>query len=187
MKKKIQHSISSDAGYEQIYKENFKALHRYAYTFVKDSEIAEDMVQSAFVKLYERSAEVEIHTSVTSYLYKAVYHNSLNYLKHQKVKYKHATYVKNKSNKLKNTTEERMKADELQAHIEDAMQELPERCRTVFQLSRFEGLKYREIADKLDISIKTVENQMGKALRIMRNKLSDYLTMLIIVIIHSLW
>src|SRR5699024_10490014 len=77
--------------------------------------------------------------------------------------------------------------NELQTKIAEALKELPEGCRTIFQMSRFEALKYREIAEKLDISVKTVENQMGKALKIMRLKLSDYLMLLLVLsIIHHL-
>jgi RNA polymerase sigma-70 factor (ECF subfamily) len=65
---------------------------------------------------------------------------------------------------------------ELETRLQHALEELPERCRTIFQLSRFEGLKYREIADLLDLSVKTVENQMGKALRVLREKLKIFLT-----------
>src|SRR5699024_9908354 len=187
IKRDIQSLQNSEDAFEQVFKEKLKALHAYAFTFVQDSDVAEDMVQSAFIKFWERSKKMHIHTSVTSYLYKAVYNNSLNHLKHQKVKNKHAHYIRSKHKSLKSTTEEQMKGNEIQTKITEALKELPEGCRTIFQMSRFEALKYREIAEKLDISVKTVENQMGKALKIMRLKLSDYLMLLLVLlIIHYL-
>ena len=77
---------------------------------------------------------------------------------------------------------EHSSAKELQQKIEKAIQRLPEQCRLVFKMSRYEELKYREIASVLNISIKTVENQMGKALKLMRENLADYLTLLFIMI-----
>ena len=68
--------------------------------------------------------------------------------------------------------------------IREALESLPEQCRTIFQLSRFEDLKYREIADRLQLSVKTVENQMGKALRIMRAKLVEFISLLLFIINH---
>ena len=74
----------------------------------------------------------------------------------------------------------RVELNELQSHLKTALSELPEQCRTIFQMSRFDELKYREIADKLDISVKTVENQMGKALKLLRIKLVEFLPLFIL-------
>lgn len=165
----------SEAAFERVFKTNFKALHRYAYTFVKDEYIAEDVVQSAFVKLWEKSSDLRIHSSVTAYLYRSVYHECLNHLKHQKVRTMHETFVKHTTSGSEGSPAEQMQLKELQDKLSDALAQLPEGCRTIFQLSRFESLRYKEIADKLGISIKTVENQMGKALKVLRLKLIDYL------------
>jgi RNA polymerase sigma-70 factor (ECF subfamily) len=84
---------------------------------------------------------------------------------------------------MKNETDhasKKLMGGELEAKVQDALNELPEQCRTIFQMSRFEELKYREIADELGISVKTVENQMGKALKILREKLADFLPMIIL-------
>jgi RNA polymerase sigma-70 factor (ECF subfamily) len=85
---------------------------------------------------------------------------------------------------MKNETDQASKkvmATELETKLHAAMNDLPEQCRTIFQMSRFDELKYREIADKLDISVKTVENQMGKALKILRARLVDFLALLILL------
>ena len=76
---------------------------------------------------------------------------------------------------------------ELEDRISEAIKELPQQCRTIFQMSRFEELKYKEIADQLGLSIKTVENQMGKALKIMRTKLADFLPLILLWLINRIF
>jgi RNA polymerase sigma-70 factor, ECF subfamily len=162
--------------FETIFKDNFKKLQSYAITIVGDENVAEEMVQNVFFKLWDRSEKINIQSSIAAYLYRAVYNESCNYLKHQKVKQGFLNYSKHAMSDI--STEKASKkvlVTELEQCIKNALNDLPEQCRTVFQLSRFEELKYQQIADTLGISIKTVEAQMGKALRIMRVKLVDYL------------
>jgi RNA polymerase sigma-70 factor (ECF subfamily) len=122
-----------------------------------------------------------MHTSLTAYLYKSVYHESLNYLKHRKVRMAYTMHAARQKNEVENTSS-RVQLAELQERIDAALKDLPEQCRTIFQMSRFEELKYQEIADRLGLSVKTVENQMGKALRILRLKLADYLPLIAILL-----
>jgi RNA polymerase sigma-70 factor (ECF subfamily) len=133
------------------------------------------MVQNVFYKLWEKRDQVDIQTSLKAYLYKAVYHESLNYLKHEKVKSVHQAHAVHSIDQSSDHSENKLMQTELETKIQKALNDLPEQCRTIFQLSRFEELKYREIADTLGLSIKTVENQMGKALKIMRSKLVEFL------------
>ena len=165
--------------FEQVFKTHFKALHLYAYTILKDDAIAEEMVQNVFFKLWEKKEQLDIQTSLKAYLYKAVYHESLNYLKHQKVKSVHHAYAMHSTDHTSNLAEKKLLQGELENKLQMAMNDLPEQCRTIFQLSRFEELKYREIADTLGLSVKTVENQMGKALKILRSKLVEFLPTII--------
>jgi RNA polymerase sigma-70 factor (ECF subfamily) len=173
----------SEAAFERIFKTHFKALHCYAFTFVKDRAAAEDLVQATFCRLWEKSGDLEIHHSVTAYLYRAVYHECLNYLKHRKVEAVHEQHSKHFAERHTENALERTGLRELEGRLASALAELPEGCRTVFQMSRFESLKYREIADQLGISVKTVENQMGKALRVLRLKLADFLPLLMIFLL----
>ena len=165
--------------FEQVFKTHFKALHSYAYTILKDDAIAEEMVQNVFFKLWEKKEQLDIQTSLKAYLYKAVYHESLNYLKHQKVKSVHQAYAMHSTDHTSNLAEKKLLQGELENKLQMAMNDLPEQCRTIFQLSRFDELKYREIADTLGLSVKTVENQMGKALKILRSKLVEFLPTII--------
>ncbi|MEO8961160.1 MAG: RNA polymerase sigma-70 factor [Ginsengibacter sp.] len=173
----------NEKAFEQVFKTHFKSLHSYAVTIVKDEAAAEEIVQGIFFKLWERPGSLSITGSVAAYLYKAVYNESLNHLKHIKVRQKHQSHV---LYQMKNETEsaaKKISLKELESRLHKALQELPEQCRTIFQLSRFEELKYREIADRLNISPKTVENQMGKALKILRMKLIDFLPLTILLLL----
>lgn len=177
-------SVTSDweKEFEAAFKNYFKSLHAYAYTIVNDETVAEEIVQQVFFKMWEKKDQIKIEVSLTAYLYKMVYNHSLNHLKHEKVKkaYEiHTVYhMKNRSD----NSEKKVLLNELQKKLTIAINELPEQCRTVFQMSRFEELKYQEIAGRLGISVKTVENQMGKALKQLRIKLVDYLPFIIIIL-----
>lgn len=161
------------AGFEALFRAQFKGLHAYASTILKDPDGAEDVVQQCFLKLWKRYENNEVPDSPAAYLYRAVYNDSLNVLKHQKVKMAHEQYTRHTSREA--TPESATKVRELEAALDKALGELPEQCRTIFQLSRFEELKYREIAERLGLSIKTIEAQMGKALRLLRTKLAPHL------------
>jgi RNA polymerase sigma-70 factor (ECF subfamily) len=173
-----------EAAFEQMFKTHFKRLHAYAFTILRDEIQAEEMVQQVFFKLWERNENLSLTGSVSSYLYRAVHNESLNYIKHQKVRSNHQLNV---AYSMKNEVEhpaKKIMASELEKKIHSALNELPEQCRTIFQMSRFDEMKYREIADKLGISIKTVESQMSKALRLLRVKLVDFL-IFILLFIHN--
>lgn len=171
-----------EAGFEQLFKTHFKRLHAYAVTLLQNEAEAEETVQQVFFKLWERRENLSADAPVTAYLYRAVHNESLNYLKHQQVKSRHQLQV---AYRMKNEAQQpgdKSVSAELEKKIHAALQELPEQCRTIFQLSRFEELKYREIADRLDLSVKTVENQMGKALKILRAKLAEFLVYILLFI-----
>ena len=171
-----------ETAFEQVFKSHFKRLHAYAFTILRDEMEAEEMVQQVFFKLWERNENLSLTGSVSAYLYRAVHNESLNYIKHQKVRSSHQLHI---AYSMKNEVEHPAKkilTGELEKKIHSALSELPEQCRTIFQMSRFDELKYREIADKLGISVKTVENQMGKALKLMRDKLVDFLVFILLFI-----
>lgn len=170
-----------ESAFEQVFKTHFKNLHAYAFTMLKDDAEAEEVVQQVFFKLWERAGHLTISGSVAAYLYRAVHNESLNHLKHQKVKTGYRLHVAYSMKNQEGQEPEKIMTRELDHKFREALNELPEQCRTVFQLSRFEDMKYREIADKLDISVKTVENHMGKALKILRARLVDFLTLLLLL------
>ncbi|NOT94315.1 MAG: RNA polymerase sigma-70 factor [Ferruginibacter sp.] len=167
-----------ESAFEQVFKLYFKNLHAYACVMLKEDDFAEEIVQQVFLKLWERTENITISSSVAAYLYRAVHNECLNYLKHQKVKAAHRLHVAYSMKQVSTSAFQTLQAKELEKKLHCILNELPEQCRTIFQMSRFEELKYREIADQLRISVKTVENQMGKALRILREQLTDYLPFL---------
>lgn len=170
--------------FESVYKHFLKPLHVYAISMLKDEDAAKGMVQNIFLKLWERKDTLSFSGSIQAYLYGAVYHECLNYIRHEKVKVNHQDHI---TYHMKNKVEagNGMELTDLKEKLQQALNGLPEKCRTIFQLSRFEELKYQEIADQLGISIKTVEAQMGKALKILRFKLLDYLPLIIWLISHQ--
>jgi RNA polymerase sigma-70 factor (ECF subfamily) len=175
-------SKRDEAAFEQVFKTHYKNLHAYAFTILKDEDEAEEMVQQVFFKLWERSEHLSVSGSIAAYLYRAVHNESLNFIKHQKVKAGHRLHVAYSMKNKSEQAQSKMIRKELESKFREALNELPEQCRTVFQLSRFEDMKYKEIADKLDISVKTVENHMGKALKLLRTKLVDFLPLLLILL-----
>lgn len=166
---------TGEKAFEMVFKTNFKGLHAYAYTIVKDEVMAEELVQNVFCRLWEKRAGITVETSLGAYLYRSVYHESLNYLKHLKVREAYGAYARSQLNSAVDSAEKKVLVSDLEKRLNEALTNLPQQCRTIFQMSRFEELKYQEIADRLGLSIKTVENQMGKALRILRSKLSEFL------------
>lgn len=173
--------------FEEMFKTHFKALHSYAYTIIREESHAEEIVQHVFYKLWEKKEALFINQSLKAYLYQSVYNESLNYLKHLKVKKAHQSYVLSTSNEGESASSKKLVVKELEGAIIEALKQLPEQCRTIFQMSRFENLKYREIADQLGLSVKTVENQMGKALRIMRTQLAEYLPVIIVIVLSFIF
>ena len=155
--------------FEANFYTHYEALHRYAFSLVRDGEDAKDIVQQVFIKFWEKSEELEVHASVKSYLYRSVYHLCLNKKRDQKVRLRHAEVVLKENGEAVFSDE--TVAKEMQVRIHQAIESLPEQCRVIFKKSRFEEKKYGEIATELDLSIKTVEAQISKALKILREKL----------------
>jgi len=174
----------NEAVFEQLFKKHFRELHAYSFSLLKDWDVAEEIVQSLFLKLWEKNEWSHIQTSIKSYLYKSVYHESLNYIRRQKVQLKYQTST---AYAMKNDTDDaagKLKMSELEHHLNNALGKLPEKCRAIFQLSRFQELKYQEIANQLDISIKTVETHMGKALRILRKEMKEFLPLIALMLFN---
>lgn len=164
-----------------MFRELYQPLCRYAYSFVSDHEEAEEIVQASFIGIWEKRQTIDIDTSLKAYLYRVVRNASLNVIKHGKVKQIYLEQSEFTAEKTTDATEQALITDELERKIFSAIQTLPEQCRLIFKLSRFEEMKYQEIANQLNISIKTVENQMGKALKIMREQLREYLPLIYIL------
>lgn len=169
--------------FEDIFKNYYERLCNYANTILNDMDEAEEMVQGTFMEIWEKHEVLEIHTSMKSYLYKAVYNHCLNRLKHFKVRNEHNDELKRQPDFGNDDASQELISRELRQQIDQAINSMPLQCSRIFRLSRFENLTYLEIAENLELSVKTVENQMGKALRILREKLKDYLPYLLWIFI----
>jgi len=159
--------------FEKLFRMYYETLLNYAGSILKDENDAEEIVQNLFFNFWKNRESLEINSSLKSYLYRAVYNNCLQHLKHLKVRMRYEQHVKNYAEESIDPMEE-LKHKELQEKIYRLLDELPERCQTIFKLNRFDGLKYQEIADKLSISIKTVEANISKALKHFRKSLGEY-------------
>jgi RNA polymerase sigma-70 factor (ECF subfamily) len=167
-------SFKDKESFELLFRQYYQMLCSYAYRFVNDADTAEEIVQDLFYKIWEKRSEIEINTSEKSYLYSAVHNRCLKFIEHRNVESRYKSYYLMHGSEIDNAPQQNSNVNELQNIIDQTLDTLPERCGRIFRLNRFEGLKYQEIADKLAISIKTVEANMGKALKILRKNLKDY-------------
>ncbi|MCK5136013.1 MAG: RNA polymerase sigma-70 factor [Bacteroidales bacterium] len=172
----------SKHSFEQFFREYFTPLMSFAKKILVDEDDAREVVQKVFINLWEKREEIDLSTSLKSYLFTSVHNRSLNVIRDRK---------KFSSEEVPELAGEwdvsaQIESMELEEKIRETIEALPEKCRQIFELSRFDGLKYSEIAEQLDISVKTVENQMSKALKILREKLLKYLTILVWLIMNSL-
>jgi len=174
----------TEAAFELLFKKYFRELHAYGFSLLKDWDAAEEIVQALFLKLWEKNEWKHIQTSVKSYLYKSVYHDCLNYIRRQKSHLKYQTQTVHTMENYVDNTDGKVKLSELEQHLHKALDKLPEKCRAIFHLSRFEHLKYQEIANQFEISIKTVETHMGKALRILRKEMKEFLPLIAVIIFN---
>lgn len=163
-----------EKAFEQLFKLYYGYLCNFASKIVADDVAAEEIVQDFFVKFWERKADLSIDSSLKNYLFRSVKNLCLNHIKHNNVRLQYAQQViaeSESSNFNHNYIEVNLAAD-----IAKSIEEMPEKRREIFRMSREEGLKYREIAQKLNISIKTVETQMSLAIKSLRDKLRKYNT-----------
>lgn len=172
--------IGDETAFDALFRAWYTPLVRYAYRFTEgDQDEAEELVQEAFVKLWKQRDSLDLQHSVKAYLYRMVHNQALNRLRTQRI---HERYTQHQTRQMAQEYESPKDDPELQQRYRKVLDALPDQCRHVFELSRFEALKYREIAEQLGISIKTVETHMGKALRILRQELAEYLTIVLTLI-----
>jgi len=156
--------------FEKLYDEYYSSLCFFANKYLQDLDLSRSLVQELFVNLWLKREKIVVRDSIKPYLYKAVRNKSIDYLRESK---KSVRLSDISESRLNSPFEDKLEEAELNNRINQSINELPEKCREIFLLCRFEGLKYNQIADKLNISVKTVEMQMGIALKKLRSKLSD--------------
>lgn len=160
---------------EILFREYYTELCRAVIRIIPDPEIAEDIAQDVFFELWRKREVLDVQLSFGAYLRRAARNKALNYIRDQKIKPEPEDQLPNRDEQQVDANH-RLQLQDLQQAIDRAIDTLPDRCREVFVLSRFEDMSYQEIADQLGISIKTVENQISKALRLLRNSLGPHLS-----------
>jgi RNA polymerase sigma-70 factor, ECF subfamily len=159
--------------FESLFRSSYESLVKYARTIVKDQDTAEEIVQDLFFRLWQNKEKIQIESSLNGYLFRSVYNRCLHYFEHLKVVEKHEQEMQYEQNDGAESPADVLQYKELQAKIARTIEKLPEKCGKIFCLSRFEGLKYSEIAERLSVSIKTVEANMGRALKEFRKALAE--------------
>jgi len=169
-----------------LFRSNFSGLCFFAQKYVKDFETAKEIVQDAFISVWEKRDTIDMSRPVKSYLTMVIHNKCTNYLRDNRKFDQNILDIENLLNVPEYESSDSLVADELKVSIDSAISELPEKCREIFVMNRYESLKYNEIAEKLQISVKTVETQMSKALQHMRIKLAEYVTVVVALVLGFL-
>lgn len=156
----------------RIFDRHYPLLIGDIYRIVPDEDSCQDLAQEVFVELWRKRSDLDIHTSLRAYLRRAAVNKALNFIKTNR------RYVFDEPETLSNIADHsardihrKIEQETLEDALHAAIERLPDKCRAVFSLSRFEQMSHREIADKLGISVKTIENQITKAMKILREAL----------------
>lgn len=163
-----------------IFSTYYRDLVLFANTFTRQTDTSEEIVQDAFVTLWENSDVIEIKLSLKSYLLRMVQNKCLDYIRHLKVRDKYAVNILENPVLMGNDTENYILYSELTKDLDKALLLLPEECAKTFRMSRLEGLKQQEIAEKLGIAVRTVEFRIAKALTLLKEQLKDYLITILV-------
>nr|WP_255452834.1 RNA polymerase sigma-70 factor [Aquimarina sp. RZ0] len=166
--------------FELIFKKYFKPLVAYAHSYISDIDIAQDLTQDIFLKLYEKRSTIEIHTSLKAFLYTSIRNRCFDYIKTNNIHKKHKDQLQIVSS-LNNIDDEdpMLQRAELYVKIHEAIKSLPDQNQKIFKLSRLNGMTNQEIADELQISKRTVETHISNALK----KIKSMVTLILILLI----
>lgn len=163
-----------EAFMEALFKHFYRPLGNVIFRVVQDRDVAEDLLQDVFMRVWNNRETLQVTGTYKAYLYRAAMNAALRHAERRKrqVNWDDASVTETG----RDTTAEQIDGQEAEQLVAVALEALPPQCRAVFLMSRQEGMSYQQIADALEVAPKTVENQMGKALRIMRDKLSGLLS-----------
>ncbi len=172
--------------FETVFKDNYASLVKAARRILIDVEPSEEVIQDLFVKLWEKRDSLVISTSLPAYLHKAAVNHAINYWKFQKKTVRFQNYIgfEVEQHQIVSADDNMMHAD-LDKKVTNLIKSMPERRRMIFEMSRFEGMKNWQIAQNLNVSLKTVEYNMSQALDFLRKKLNDYLPLILSILLLS--
>ena len=161
--------------FENIFRHYYSPLYLYAFSITGRKEIAEEIVQELFYIIWKERESIHISGSVKSYLYKATKNQSLKYLEHVTVEERYSENIRNKKGiSSEPIAQEQLEYQELEEIINRTFRKLPERRLQIFRMHRMEGKKYKEIAEGLSLSVKTVEAEMTKVYKALKNEIEKY-------------
>lgn len=171
--------------FELLFKKYFLQLTRFSWRYIDSKAIAEELVQELFTKLWEERENWTLNNdnTVRAYLYKSVRNMSLNHIKHLKIRDKYDAEWMNKKETPKIEFDDKMREEQIKQAVNQAIEDLPPRSRMAYKLHRFDGLTYPEIAEIMDVSVKTVESQMTRALKKLRERLSYLLPLMMFTVL----
>ena len=158
------------SAFTSIFEAYYKDLVMFAFTFTKNSDDAEEAVQEVFVRLWEKRSELNLHGSLKSYLLKSVQNKCLDEIRRRKVREQYAGHQETEA-LYTNDTEDYILYADLQHQLDRALAKMPEEVAQTFRMNRFDGLKYHEIAGQLNVSVRTVESRISKALQILHQSI----------------
>ena len=171
---------------EELYKTHHARMCKHALNLVGDMDAAKDIVQEVFIKVWKNMDQIEMGDYFTYYLLKATTSTSLNYLQKTRRFSEVQAEVKQQASPVKEE-QDPAQLEELKQSIRTAIDRLPPKCKTVYLLCRQEDMSYKEVAAHMDITVKTVENQMGIALKRLREDLKDYVTLKAAALPVAIW
>ena len=161
-----------ESAFRALFESYSESLLDFAFGFIRDVQVCEDIVQEVFVRIWQTRLNLNPKLSLRAYLYRSVRNQALKYLRHEKVEREAEGYLQVLFYHPDTPTpEDELYHAELTVLLDRTIRQLPERCRTIFLMSRYDGLSYQEIAEVLEISINTVKTQMGRAFASLRKNL----------------
>jgi RNA polymerase sigma-70 factor (ECF subfamily) len=169
--------------FDYVFNYYYSSLCAFSMQYIDNRNSVEDLVQDFFVHLWLESPRLKIKSSLRSYLFTSIKNRCLDYQKHHKIKEKYRTYLLFSSDIEDDSTEQFFAESELRQAIQTSLAKLPPRCREIFELSRLNGLSNQEIAEKLDLSKRTVELQISNSLKILRKELAEFLPFLLLALL----
>lgn len=173
---------NEELAFEILFRKYYIRLCCFANKFIANSAESEEIVQEVFLNIWKKRSQLKLDNEIRPYLFKSVQNMCFNFIEHRKVIDNYYSVIevvyKNQAEEFNNY--ETVLYNELQKRVDIAIESLPAQCKTIFQMSRQDGLKYIEIAENLGLSVKTVETQMSRALSKLKEELKDYLVILIV-------
>lgn len=180
---KLMKEIKADNmfAFDMLYKKYSKRLYKFSFSILKSQEESENIVQDVFLHLWENRNKIEKDSSIQYYIFTIAYNSSISIIRKKALESQFIEYLKSIQDLSQESVNVEIEYNELTKKLDDIINHLPDRQREVYLLHKKEGLKYQEIAERLNISVNTIENHMSRALKTIREKLGSYSIVAILI------